>query len=227
VEQQEKGFDVNGSRIATMVGVIYGVTIIYTSIIIFFGIEAREEDLRLLQEEHRWTQVRHIVEDSHSSNDEEASCTLCPKLPGLACSTLASRCARRCPSLVPSGARLRFRLKAWLIFSTVQAVWFLLVNIAKMGTLCFMEDPAVDVDGEAIHVSCDDNTTECNPEAPALWAKVAVNCGTLEMWFVEWTIMVMVLFCLGLWTAWSFVDPMIHDLTGEVLEDDDDEDESE
>eukprot|EP00747_Dinoflagellata_sp_TGD_P168494 gnl/TRDRNA2_/TRDRNA2_194982_c0_seq1.p1 gnl/TRDRNA2_/TRDRNA2_194982_c0~~gnl/TRDRNA2_/TRDRNA2_194982_c0_seq1.p1 ORF type:complete len:347 (-),score=36.16 gnl/TRDRNA2_/TRDRNA2_194982_c0_seq1:134-1174(-) len=102
--------------------------------------------------------------------------------------------------------------KVWLIFTTCQVPGFCLCNLGKVSTLCSYASSKHQAAGTKGSYAASAQYVTPAPDS-LTFPQVSLHCGTLRMWFIEWTCMVTVLAALGLWACWSYVNLRLQDIS--------------
>lgn len=106
-------------------------------------------------------------------------------------------------------AMTRCMEKAWLSFSTVQLLLFIFCNLGKIPTLCIYAEESNQTPRPTFDGGANLAYHTAPPSTVMLFPKIAVHCGVLKMWFMEWTLLVAIVSGLGVWACWSWVNVRI------------------
>lgn len=84
---------------------------------------------------------------------------------------------------------------AWLALTSLHILASTVLNLAKAGSVCFSFEEVAKTSG--------DRVTRLR-QGWSAYPQLSSDCGTLRVWFAQWTCMVALLSCMGLVACWSY-----------------------
>lgn len=110
---------------------------------------------------------------------------------------LLKRCRRR-------DGRARCAECAWLALTSLHILASTVLNLAKVGSVCFSSDEVARESNDRVGRL---------RQGESAYPQLSSDCGTLRVWFLQWTLMVALLSGMGLVACWSYFNVRLQEAT--------------